>query len=143
MPRPTQPIVLSARAIQDMPSETFPESTPGGDVTWKTLLSSSRTPSNALTSGLARCPAKGGHLKCHRHCHPEIYYVVQGRGAVTIDGQEREVARSDVVFIPGDAEHGIRSLGGEEDLVWLYVFAADRFEDVVYRFSENAAKAKL
>ncbi|KAL1601775.1 hypothetical protein SLS60_006690 [Paraconiothyrium brasiliense] len=138
-----RPIVLSARDIQTMPEEGFLEGTTGGNVTWKTLLSSSRTSSDTLTSGLARCAANGGHLKCHRHSHPEIYHVVQGHGIVTIEGRQQEVGKGDVVFIPGDSEHGIRNEHPEEDLVWLYVFAADKFEDVVYRFSEHGTKARL
>jgi oxalate decarboxylase/phosphoglucose isomerase-like protein (cupin superfamily) len=47
-----------------------------------------------------------------------------------------------VVFIPGDAEHCIWNTGQEEDLTWLYVFATDKFQDVVYRFSDEP-KAKL
>ncbi|KAJ4291167.1 hypothetical protein N0V90_010365 [Kalmusia sp. IMI 367209] len=144
MTRSARPIVLSAQTIKDMPEEGFSDGITGGDVTWKTLLSSSRTPSNALTSGIARCAAKGGHLKCHRHAHPEIYHVIQGRGVVSIDGKEQEVGKGSVVFIPGDSEHGIRSEDANEDLLWLYVFAADQFEDVVYRFSDSETlKAKL
>ncbi|KAK7193183.1 hypothetical protein DPSP01_010020 [Paraphaeosphaeria sporulosa] len=139
-----RPIVLSARAIQNMPEESFPSTTPGGNVTWRTLLSSPSTPSTALTTGLARCAAQGGQLKCHRHSHPEIYYIVSGRGVVSIKGVERAVGKGDVVFIPGDAVHGVRNDDEGEELVWLYVFAADGFGEVVYQFcGEGAGKARL
>lgn len=139
------PVILSARAIATLPEDRFPDPTTGGNVSWKTLLSSPRTPTNTLTSGLARCPPRGGQLKCHRHAHAELYHLVRGRGVVTIDGEESEVAAGDVVFIPGDAEHGIRNEEEEEELVWLYVFAADAFEEVVYRFGDGrrAGRAKL
>lgn len=39
-----------------------------------------------------------------------------------------------VVFIPGNAEHGIRN-EGLEVLRWLYVFPCDGFEEVKYVFS--------
>lgn len=58
---------------------------------------------------------------------------------MTIDGVESAVEKGSVVFVPGNAEHGVRCTG-EEDLVWLYVFATDRFEEVVYRFSREKAK---
>lgn len=80
---------------------------------------------------------------CHRHTQPEIYYITRGKGVVTVEGTEREVGEGDVVFIPGDAEHGIRNEDEQEELEWLYVFATDRFEDVVYRFSEDGTKARL
>jgi len=54
---------------------------------------------------------------------------------VRIDGAEHEVAGGDVVFIPGDAEHGIWNVDGERELKWLYCFAVDGFGEVVYRFS--------
>lgn len=36
-------------------------------------------------------------------------------------------------FIPGDAEHGIRNVA-ETVLKIFYVFPADRFSEVIYRF---------
>lgn len=83
-------------------------------------------------------------MKAHRHSHAELYHITSGTGVVTIDGVEHEVRKGSVVFIPGDAEHGIRNIG-EEELVWLYVFAADGFGEIIYRFDEPgfAAKAKL
>jgi len=56
-----------------------------------------------------------------------------------IDSLEHEVARGDVVFIPGNAEHGIWNTDGENELRWLYCFAVDGFRDVVYRFSDGSA----
>jgi oxalate decarboxylase/phosphoglucose isomerase-like protein (cupin superfamily) len=47
-----------------------------------------------------------------------------------------------VVFIPGDAEHEAGNTG-TEDLVWLYVFAADGFGKIVYRFSDEVGETKL
>lgn len=139
--RSTKPIILTPEAAVAIPFEGFSEIRTGGDVTWKTLLSSPKTPSNTFASGFARCAPKGGHLNCHRHSHPELYYIIRGRGILSIHGREHGVEQGTFVFIPGDLEHGIRN-EGEEELVWLYVFATDRFEDVVYRFNENP-RAKL
>lgn len=60
---------------------------------------------------------------------------------VVIDGTEYVVSKGTVVFIPGDAEHGVRNDGGEP-LVWFYVFPTAGFGDVIYRFSHEE-KAKL
>ncbi|KIW62035.1 hypothetical protein PV05_02088 [Exophiala xenobiotica] len=137
----TSPVVISAESLTSRAPETFPNdnnaSAPSpsrGDLTWQTLFSSSTTPTNSLTAGLATCPPRTGHLCAHRHEQAEIYYVTEGRGVVTIDGVESEVRQGSAVFIPGNAEHGIRNVGDGE-LKWFYVFAADKFEDVVYRFS--------
>ena len=49
------------------------------------------------------------------------------------------MGKGDLVFILGNLDHGIRNVGRGE-LWWLYSFAANRLEDVVYRFSEKRAK---
>lgn len=103
-----------------------------GDVRWRTLISAGRTPSAGLTLGLARVPAGGG-LSLHRHAQPEIYLVLEGSGVVTIDGAEHELRPGTGVFIPGDAEHGVRATG-ESELRFAYAFAADAFGDVEYDF---------
>ncbi|EUC41744.1 hypothetical protein COCMIDRAFT_105354 [Bipolaris oryzae ATCC 44560] len=148
--KPHKPIVLNANDITSTASERFPDPSAGGDVSWRTLISAPKTRSNSFTVGIATC-APGvsagcqGHLKPHRHKQAELYHFTSGKGIVTIDGVEYQVSKGSVVWIPGDAEHGVRNLGGRgrggEDLVWLYAFATDAFEDVVYRFSEGGKEA--
>jgi mannose-6-phosphate isomerase-like protein (cupin superfamily) len=151
--RSVKPLVLHIADIEHVASECFPLPNEGGNVSWKTLVSCDRTNTDTFMVGTATCPAgtsaacpgsdsssaqnvdkDAGHLKLHRHTHPELYHVTEGQGIVTLDGLGYEVGKGSVVFIPGDAEHGIRNTGKGE-LVWLYVFAADGFGDVVYRFS--------
>lgn len=148
--KPKKPVILSSNDIVNTTSESFPDPSTCGDVSWRTLISAPKTSTDSFTVGIATCtPGTSagcrGHLKLHRHKQAEIYHVTQGRGLVTIDGQEHAVSKGSVVWIPGDAEHGIEN-AGEEDLVWLYAFAADGFEDIVYRFDEpgpGKKKAKL
>ncbi|KAK5092033.1 hypothetical protein LTR70_007900 [Exophiala xenobiotica] len=128
------PIVLHHAHITSIPPESFPDKSKG-TVSWQTLLSSPSTPTNSLTAGIASCPPRSGYLALHRHKQAEIYHVISGRGVVKIEGVDHEVAGGDVVFIPGDAEHGIWNVSGEEELRWLYCFAVDGFGEVVYRFS--------
>ena len=84
------------------------------------------------TLGIAtlRC---GETLEPHRHSEPETYYTLAGRGIVTIDGVPHPVAPGTAIYIPGDAEHGIRN-DYDEELQILYVFAVSDFNQVVYRF---------
>ena len=65
----------------------------------------------------------------------EIYYVVEGHGIVTLDGVDHPVSAGTAVYIPGDAEHGIRN-AGQTPLRFFYAFAVDSFGDVTYRFSQ-------
>lgn len=143
-------VVLSASDINGRASESFPDPSTGGDVSWKTLISAPETATDTFTVGIATCaPGKSagfrGHLKLHRHRQAEIYHITQGKGVVTINGKEHAVSKGSVVWIPGDAEHGTENVG-EENLVWLYTFASDSFEEVLYRFDKpepEKVKAKL
>ena len=104
-----------------------------GRIGWRTLFSGDRTQTEALTAGVAELQP-GGWLGLHRHTPPEIYYVLEGTGIVTLDGVEHKVAAGAAVFIPGDCEHGIRN-DATVPLRLLYAFALDSFSQVEYRFS--------
>lgn len=134
MPQTSQPVVTRADALT---LEGWDDPTKGR-VTWHTLFSADRTPTNALTAGIAYVPAEAG-LKVHRHAQAEIYYILEGSGVLSVDGQERQVSVGDAIFIPGNAEHGIRGQG--EPVRLLYVFPTDSFADVVYRFPDEQATA--
>lgn len=41
----------------------------------------------------------------------EFYYILQGRGIMRIDSEEREVVPGDLIYIPSGASHGIRVIG--------------------------------
>jgi len=107
-----------------------------GDTSWFTLVSGDRTPSRAMSAGLAELPTGGSGLALHRHREPEIYHVVAGEGVVTIDGVAHPIRAGATVYIPSNAEHGVRNTG-PDTLRIFYVFPTDRFSDVVYRFSHE------
>ena len=49
----------------------------------------------------------GGSVHPHRHHTHEFYYVVSGRGRMTIEGETREIVQGDLVHIPPDAIHSL------------------------------------
>ena len=104
-----------------------------GRLAWQTIFSADRTPTAALVTGVAQIAA-GGFLALHRHEQEETYYVLSGAGTITLEGQEYPLRAGTTVFVPGDAEHGVRN-DADETLRIFYVLAADRFTDVHYRFS--------
>ncbi|MFT4038918.1 MAG: cupin domain-containing protein [Thermomicrobiales bacterium] len=55
------------------------------------------------------------------HLEDEIYYVVSGRGAITVDGERREVQPGSIVFVAKDIDH--RFVNITEDLSILVFFA--------------------
>jgi mannose-6-phosphate isomerase-like protein (cupin superfamily) len=85
-----------------------------------------------MTAGVAEL-VKGGFLAPHRHPQAEIYYVLAGRGRMTVDSEAVDVEAGTALFIPGGSEHAIRN-DGDELLRFFYVFAVDRIEDVKYTF---------
>ena len=106
-----------------------------GSISWHTLLSSDIAPTDSMSAGIADL-APGGELKPHRHDPSEIYFVFEGTGIVQIDGQETTVKPGTTVFIPGNAEHGIRN-EASANLKFFYVFPTGSFADVIYRFPES------
>jgi quercetin dioxygenase-like cupin family protein len=129
--RPTRPLVVREHDLKrdgwDDPQK--------GRVAWRTLFSGDLTETEALTCGVAELE-RDGWLGLHRHSPAEIYYVLEGSGIVTLDGAEHAVSAGSAVFIPGDAEHGIRN-NGPGLLRFLYAFPVDAFGDVEYRFTQS------
>lgn len=61
---------------------------------------------------VAEFEVKGnGELRSHQHHTHEFYYVLAGRGAMTIGLESRMIGQGDLVYIPPDTIHGLRSLG--------------------------------
>ncbi len=45
--------------------------------------------------------------------HPSgtgVFYVLEGKGVMSLDGEEIELSKGKVVFAPGGSERGIRSI---------------------------------
>jgi quercetin dioxygenase-like cupin family protein len=122
------------RRVQDVEWQGWPgdQVAARGQVTWKDLLGSNPAEGADMVMGVARV-LPGQTLQPHRHAQPETYFTLAGSGTVTIDGVRHEVSAGTLLFIPGDAEHGIRN-DGDEELQILYAFATADFNDVVYRF---------
>ena len=106
-------------------------------VSWRTLLSGDRTPTRGLTLGVAEVVEQvGADARLHRHAQDEAYYVLSGRGVLTIDGVDHPLTAGSTAFIPGRAWHAARGVGAEP-LRLLYVFPTDSFTDVVYEFPDD------
>jgi mannose-6-phosphate isomerase-like protein (cupin superfamily) len=125
-------------SIEDRPREAWDDPV-RGRVSWFTLFSRDITPTDSMSAGIAELVPGGGSLHPHRHSQPEIYFIIEGTGILTIDGHETIVSKGSAVFIPGDADHCLRN-ESDADLKLFYVFPTDAFSDVVYRFPEAARK---
>lgn len=107
-----------------------------GAVRWRTLISADRTPTDALTVGVAEIEVgESKSFRPHRHAQAEVYYILSGEGTVTISGADHPVRPGSAVFIPGGAAHGARNTGAQL-LRLLYVFPARSFAEIHYEFPE-------
>jgi quercetin dioxygenase-like cupin family protein len=112
-----------------------------GVVTWRTLLSADRTPTDSLTMGVAELrESDGAELRLHSHAQAEAYYILSGRGVLRIGCVDHTLAPGVTAFIPGGVLHGARA-SGAEPLRILYVFAADAFDQIKYEFPDDRSSA--
>jgi quercetin dioxygenase-like cupin family protein len=123
-------------ALEELPWETWDD--PGladrSGVRWKLVFSGHRTPTGAMSVGLAEIEP-GGVLPLHHHAPAEVYHVLEGEGRAEVEGETHELRPGRLLFIPADAKH--RTINtGSAPLRCLFVFPTDSFEDVVYHFDE-------
>ena len=70
--------------------------------------------------GLLEIPPNG---EFPQHTHPEreeIYYVLSGSGAITVEDKEIPASEGLTIYVSGDTLHGIKN-ETQESLVVLYV----------------------
>jgi mannose-6-phosphate isomerase-like protein (cupin superfamily) len=72
-----------------------------------------------LSVGLYVLPA-GGTDPQSPHTEDEVYYVVSGRGRVTVGEDDRAIETGSVVFVGADVEHRFHSI--QEELVLFVAF---------------------
>jgi len=122
---PSQPFVVAELSV---PLERDYEDDPR--VTWRTLTSADRTPTQELTSGVCEIEP-GGVLGLHRHPPLELYYFLAGSGVVTLGTEEHPVGPGVTVSIPGNTPHAIRNTG-TTPLRLFYVFPVNSYGEVTY-----------
>jgi mannose-6-phosphate isomerase len=84
----------------------------------------------------------GQRLSYQRHARrSEHWFVVRGRGRVTLEGAEHEVGPHDAVDVPVGCAHRIESLG-PDPLVFVEVQTGSYFgEDDIERLSDDYGRA--
>lgn len=104
-----------------------------GQVTWYALIDRAVTATAGLMAGIAEVEPGQGAKVPHRHLQPELYYILDGVGELTIDGILTTVAAGTAVFIPSNAWHQLRN-GSSDMLRLLYVLPADGIANVDYQY---------
>jgi quercetin dioxygenase-like cupin family protein len=127
---PSQPFVVEEKNVEI-------ESGEDRGVTWRTLTSADRTPTQQLTSGVCEIEP-GCELPLHRHPPLELYYFLEGKGIVTLGTEDHPVRTGSTIYIPGDAPHRIRNTGSTL-LKLFYVFPIESYSQVEYTMLDRAA----
>jgi len=112
--------------------------TQSGLLTWRTLISGDRSPSDQLIIGVADFPPHG-RLNVHRHEPAEFYFGLSGEGTVVVKGVEYRIAKGIAVFVPGSTDHGV--VAGAGGLCMLYGFAQRAFSEIVYHYADGRSAA--
>lgn len=105
----TPPCLARAMEIRNRNAQT-PFTTKDGS-TIRSLLDLANAP--VVKQSLAEVTLPAG-AATERHYHKlseEFYYLLEGRGLMEVDGEQREVGPGDAILIPAGAWHQIRALG--------------------------------
>ena len=75
------------------------------------LLASPRTSSaEHLTTTLAVIQP-GGEQRIHSHRPEQVYFILEGRGLMTVGSETQRVGPGDCIFIPSGQPHGLKNDG--------------------------------
>jgi mannose-6-phosphate isomerase-like protein (cupin superfamily) len=55
------------------------------------------------------------------HSMDELYYVIEGRGLIDVNGKSHIINKGSLVFIPASTQH--RFYGNKGEMIVLYIFA--------------------
>lgn len=79
--------------------------------TIRSLLDRSNAPVELQSLAEATIDVGAATTRHHHRESEEIYYLVEGRGRMELDGETREVAAGDAILIPPGAWHRIENTG--------------------------------
>jgi mannose-6-phosphate isomerase-like protein (cupin superfamily) len=90
------------------------------------------------TSGITRCSLAeetlppGCAVTPHHHGElEEIYYILSGRGTMTVGDQSREVGAGDAIYVPRHHRHTLENTGSEPIKLLLVCGPAFFYEDEI------------
>ena len=133
-------LVVSKEEIDALPVQGFPD--PGLIVGgFQTIFANESTPTDQLTFGIARFPAKKGaqisYEALHSNTPAEFYYITQGRMYLLLEGEEHRVSAGCAIFIPSNAEHGFCNPSYDEELVFVWGLSTPGSAGIESKFSEK------
>ncbi|GMU51654.1 MAG: hypothetical protein AMXMBFR33_08000 [Candidatus Xenobia bacterium] len=64
----------------------------------------------------------GGETMLHSHHPAETFFICQGRGTMTVNGETTPVSTGDVIYLPPGSQHTLKNTSEGESLMFLSVF---------------------
>jgi mannose-6-phosphate isomerase-like protein (cupin superfamily) len=129
-------LVMAVLAASWSPASAVPQTTPGGYILERDAEVAKSEPGTHKGGGetigysfFAKAPGlkmvfrkralkPGSGIGYHEQKEDEIYYVLSGRGVMTIDGKSFDVTPGTAVLTRPGSSHGLKQ-AGDEDLVIL------------------------
>ena len=97
----------------------------------KQIISPEET-NNAIRYSIAHCTISPGESsKPHTMKTSEMYYILEGRGIMHIDSEERQVNQNDLIFVPPMSKQYLENNGKMDLVVLCIVDPAWRQEDEI------------
>jgi mannose-6-phosphate isomerase-like protein (cupin superfamily) len=66
--------------------------------------------------------APGGQTSPHWHDEEETFVIMSGAGAMTVDGETRQVSKGDVIYLPRCSAHMLRNTDTRDELEMLCIW---------------------
>jgi len=76
------------------------------------LMSPQNSSAKNLSLQISEVPV-GSEQPLHVHGPEQCYYIIRGKGLMTIEEETREVFAGNAVYIPSNKRHGIINTGNE------------------------------
>lgn len=77
--------------------------------TIRSILDRTNAPVRNQSLAEARLPEGAATEPHHHRLSEEFYFILEGAGEMTIDGESRQVGPGDAILIPASARHTIRA----------------------------------
>jgi len=89
-------------------------------MTWKSLFDSEAGNCEAMMFGTCFLPP-GCRYSRHSHEQPEVFYGIEGRGQLLLNGRHIDMMPGKAVYVPKKGVHGAQNLFAEPmRMIWIY-----------------------
>ncbi len=87
---------------------------------WKVIYPETGFNTKSLILGVVEVDP-GNHTPLHRHNCEEVYYVLEGRGEVEVEGERHSIEAGDAVYIKEGARHRVFNTDEKATLRYIAV----------------------